>query len=245
MKTSVYIVDDEPHAAELLAGYVAQTPGLQLQGTSTDPAEALSRILTASPPALTFLDVDMPVLSGIELARQVSFHTRVILTTSFREYGAEAYEYNVLDYLLKPFSYERFLTAVQKYEAIARNVPAVATGAKPAIFVKTDSKGKLVRVPLDQLLYIEGAQNYVRLHLSGGKEILTNISIREIMLRLPAGAFHRVHKSYVINLQAIAAVEAGQIRIDDGTLVPIGRAYQEALLAQLGHSTLNYGTQGS
>lgn len=243
MITSVYIVDDEPHAVELLTGYVARTPGLRLLGSSTHPVEALDRILNADPPALTFLDVDMPALSGIELARRVAFHTRVVFTTSFREYGAEAYEYDVLDYLLKPFSYERFLAAIRKYNASPDAEAGKASEGLEAVFVKTDTKGKLLRVRLDTLLYVEGAQNYIKIHLVNGETILTNLSIRELMHRLPAGRFLRIHKSYVVNLRAICSIEAGQLRLDNEAMIPIGRAYQELLLTQLGRSILNGGPQ--
>jgi two-component system LytT family response regulator len=218
---TTYVIDDEPHAIEILSKYIGMTPGLQLLGTALDAQSALVEIRTAEPPDLTFLDIDMPVLSGIEAARLIRNHTNVIFTTSFREYGAEAFDNGVLDYLLKPFSYERFVEAVQKFR---KNVLSGAGESEAAyFFVKAETKGKLIRVALENL---------------ADEQLLTHSTLQEMANNLPAANFVRIHKSFVINLKHVKAIEARQVRMDNRMVVPIGRAYYEDFQRRLTTLTL-------
>lgn len=222
---STYIIDDEAHAIDILRRYISQTPGLSLSGWTQQPQQALLEIKPSSAPDLTFLDIDMPGLSGIDLAGLVSPLTRIAFTTSYREYGGDAFEMNALDYILKPFSYERFLACVQKYRNMAGT--AQATGKLPAtFFVNGGTKGKLVSVNMADLVYIKGEQNYISLHLKA-KEILTYLTLQEMMERLPHDQFLRIHKSYIVNTGYIRTIEAGHIRLEGNVLLPVGRTYLE------------------
>jgi two-component system LytT family response regulator len=230
MTLTCYIVDDEPHALALLNDYILQTPGLTLAGSSLRPLEALNEI-TARPPDITFLDVDMPDLNGIELAGLVRGLTTVVFTTSFREYGPEAFEKNAADYLLKPVSLERFLQCIRR---VRDKLSPLATAAteRPYIFIKTDVKGKLVRVELDRILYIEGMSNYLMIHLAGEK-ICAYLTLAELLEQLPAGRFSRIHKSYIVANGEIRSMEQGQVGLSDNVHLPIGRAFAAAFQQQM------------
>jgi two-component system LytT family response regulator len=144
MMLNAYIVDDERHAITVLAGFIARTPGIELAGSSTSPLAALGELGTLPPPDLLFLDIDMEELNGLEMVRMVDARTRIVLTTSFREYGPEAYALSVADYLLKPVSYERFLQCVQKLRQ-ERSPQLPSASHMPPFFVKTAGCRKLTR----------------------------------------------------------------------------------------------------
>jgi two-component system LytT family response regulator len=228
MSLSCYILDDELHAVELLADYVEKTPGLELTGRSTRPLEALGEIRAMSP-KIVFLDVDMPDLSGLDLAGLIGSETRIVFTTSYREFGPEAFERNAADYLLKPFGYARFLTAVEKLRA--------AIPVKPAYFlVKTGTKGSLTRVDTADLVYVSGLEAYIELHLQNRK-LVTYMGLAELLEQLPAH-FSRIHKSFVINDNFLTGIENGQVLLPGSVRLTIGRAYREAFLDKLAPALL-------
>jgi DNA-binding LytR/AlgR family response regulator len=222
MSISTYIVDDEPHAIDRMRKYILQTPGLTLQGFSNDPLKALAE-MTATPPALAFLDIDMPVLSGLELAGLIGAGSQVVLTTAYREFGPEAFEKNILDYLLKPFSYERFLNSIQKFKKTVNNTSSASLRPQ-AIFVTTGARGSQTRVLIDDIIYIEGAQNYLWLHLTTEK-LMTYLPLHELLEQLPADRFYRIHKSFAINLEKIKSIEPGHVRLSNQALLSVGRTY--------------------
>jgi len=216
-----YIIDDEPHAISVLEDHIKRTPGLVLLGAETEPLKGLAAISTAKPPELTFLDVDMPELNGLTLAGMISPLTTVVFTTSYREYAPEAFETDAVAYLLKPISYERFLQCVQKIRlAAAAAIPA------PFLLVKSQVKGKLVRIGTGQITYIESKGNYVYFHLTG-ETVSACLTLAEVMARLPEADFSRVHQSYIVPHQHIRSVEYGQVKLAD-VVIPIGDKYREA-----------------
>jgi two-component system, LytTR family, response regulator len=221
MKLRTFIADDEPHALALLEKYIALTPGLEPAGSTLDPLQALEVLRGHSPPEIVFLDIDMPVLSGITLAASCSPQTSVVFTTSYREYGPEAFEQNILDYLLKPFSYERFLACIEKARSLG---PVKESLVRESIFVKGSSRGKLLRIRPEELIYLEGAENFVYLH-TPAERILTYSTLQELAAALPAAHFLRIHKSYIINLDHIVSIESGQVRMDNQALLPLGRVF--------------------
>ena len=165
MNLTCYIVDDEHHAVKILRRYIEQTEGLELVGYATNPVTGLNEVTRTDSPALTFLDVDMPELSGMEFAGLANLHTEIIFTTSFPEYAVEAFEKEAFDYLLKPISYERFLKSIKKAKkaALARQHKPVA--GDDFFFITTEIKGKMVKIAISDIIYVEAAQNYVQLHL--------------------------------------------------------------------------------
>jgi two-component system LytT family response regulator len=207
------IVDDEQHAIDILEHYVKQAPYLELVSTSTHPIEAL-REVGEGKVDLVFLDVQMPELSGLDFIKAINGKARVILTTAYPEFALEGYDLDVVDYLLKPVRLPRFLQAVQK----AMNIMAGAQNAAPDedrddyLFVKTESKGKLLKINLADIDYIEGMKNYVAIH-RGTQKTLVYTSMKELEERLPARQFLRVHKSFIIPIARITGIEGNLVRM--------------------------------
>ena len=194
------IVDDEQHAIDILVHYVKQTPHLNLVSTTTNPIEAL-QIIATQKIDLIFLDIQMPELSGMDLIKAINGKTKVILTTAYSEFALESYELDVVDYLLKPVRLPRFLQAVQKIiKETEEHTEENHTGHDTDddyIFVKTESKGKLLKINLDEIDYIEGMKNYVAI-FCGGKKTLVYTSMKDLEERLSKKQFIRVHKSFII-----------------------------------------------
>jgi DNA-binding LytR/AlgR family response regulator len=222
-----YIVDDEFSALELLGGYIRQTPGLHLSGATEKPLVALQEIQSLQP-GLVFLDVDMPLLSGLELAGMPGLTAPVVFTTAFREYALAAYDRQVFDYLLKPITYERFLKCIVR----VRQHLGQAEGGADRFYIKTGIAGQLTKIELAEISYIEAAQNYVRFFLPG-RALLAYLSIGEVEARLPAAEFSRIHKSFIVHHTAISLLEPGQLKLKDGATLPVGRAYKEKFNAKL------------
>lgn len=226
MNLTCYLIDDEHHALELLAAYVERTPGLLLAGRSLDPLKGLAE-LNRNPPDILFLDVDMPGLSGLELARILRGRCAVVLTTSFREFGPEAFELEVLDYLLKPFLYDRFLQAVQR---CSEQLPKTTLAHE--LLVKTGIKGQLQHIKLTDIVYVTGLQAYASIHLPEAK-VIAYVSLQELLTRLPADRFSRIHKSHLVSHDWIDVLEPAQVRLKNGVVLPIGRSYHEAFFRRL------------
>jgi DNA-binding LytR/AlgR family response regulator len=226
------IVDDEQHAIDILVHYVNQTPLLNLVSSTTNPLIALQSIATQKID-LVFLDVQMPELSGIDFVRAIDGKTRVILTTAYSEFALEGYELNVVDYLLKPIRLPRFLTAVQKAAKALNEAMAEPAGQSPEtdyIFVKTESKGKLLKINLPEIDYIEGMKNYVAIYCSG-KKILVYTTMKDLEERLPQKQFIRVHKSFIIPIDRITGIEGNQVLLKGVTSeILAGESYKEGLM---------------
>lgn len=226
MNLTCYIVDDEFHAIEILTDFIAKTTGLELMGSSTKPLKALEEISSGIPPNITFLDVDMPELSGLEFAGLVNNYTAVIFTTSYREYALDAFEKQATDYLLKPISYERFLKAIQK---VRNHLPApmvTTITQEPFLFVKGEIKNKFIRIQIPEIRYIIASLNYVDIYVKEQK-ITTYMGLSEILSKLPISAFFRIHKSYIVNHNFIRTVEYGQVKMSDHAILPIGRVFRK------------------
>ena len=226
------IVEDEPFALELTRGYVLRTPFLFLSEAFTNPFKALT-FLMENEIDLLFLDINMPELSGLELLNSLPIPPMVIFTTAYPEFGAESYNYNAVDYLLKPITYGRFLKAVNKaveLRGAKMEVQPLASRTQDniptpeQIFLKSGKKVHMVKV--ESILYIEGAGNYMAFYLTGGKKILSLFNMKELMKLLPGNRFVRIHKSYVVALEHLDFVERHQVSIQ-GNILPIGLTYRE------------------
>lgn len=294
---SCIVVDDEPLAVRLMESYVAKTPFLSLKGSFTSGTAAYS-FLQDNPVDLLFCDIQMPNLSGMELSRMLPERTRIIFTTAFSEYAVEGFKVRALDYLLKPISYEDFLSAAMKAKeyleliddkslrqaqlpsglvtepAVRRDSPttevtepAVRRGSPTteetepvvstsvtepvevteqrnikSIFVKTEYR--LQQIDLDKITYIEGLKDYVKIHLNDGSTpVLSLMRLKNIEDTLPNEDFVRVHKSFIVRLAAIEAIERNHILIGPSR-IPIGDTYQTALYQALSGSFLLLGGKG-
>jgi DNA-binding LytR/AlgR family response regulator len=227
-KINCLIADDEQIARGIIENYVQRLDKLNLVGTCTNGAEVYNA-LNRHPVDLLFLDIQMPQLTGLELLRTLKDPPAVIFTTAYREYALEGYELNVVDYLLKPISFERFLKAVDKFEFSANpgKITASNTLTEPAkeqeafMYVKSDKK--MIKVPLKDLMYIEGLKDYVKMHLVN-KTIITYQTLTYLEEKLSANHFIRIHRSYIVSLRHIDAYSAAQVEI--GKLnIPIGSSY--------------------
>ena len=199
------IVDDEPLAVRLLESFVAKTPGLELLGSFTDSVEAINAVRECQP-RLLFLDIQMPDLNGMELARMIPESTRVIFTTAFKEYAFESYEVRALDFLLKPIRYNKFLAAVAKaQEWFGRSEPQANTSPQN-IFVRVD--GEYRQIALDDILYVSGMKDYVMFYTASvRKPLITHLTMKSVEEMLPAERFMRVHRSYIVALDKIRKVD--------------------------------------
>ena len=232
------IIDDEPFALDLLESYVRKTPFLRLEGRYASAVEALP-ILTAQSVDLLFLDIQMPDLNGMEFARRLGGRTRIVFTTAFSQYATDGFRVNALDYLLKPIGYADFVEAanraLQWFELQAHADPLVRE-VPDSIFVKVDYK--LVQVRLNDILYVEGLKDYLKIYLKGqARPLLSLMSLKALEGLLPTTQFIRVHRSYIVRKDKIESVDRGRIVVN-GACIPIGESYKADFTAYLNGRTL-------
>lgn len=225
---SCIIVDDEQHAIDILRHYISKSTQLTLVGNTTKPLEALEMVNNQEVD-LIFLDIQMPELSGIDFIKSMKGRSKIVLTTAYSEFALESYELDVIDYLLKPIRFDRFLAAVQKVVQEKKG----AVEQKPEgdyLFVKTESKGKLLKINLADIDYVEGKGNYVSIH-SNGKKIMVYTSMKELEDRLKDKQFVRVHKSFIIPLSKVTGIEGNLLRLqNEETEIVIGENYKPELM---------------
>lgn len=225
------VVDDEQHAIDIMKHYIGQTDYLELVSSTTNPVAALQTVATQAID-LIFLDIQMPELSGIDFIKAINGKAKVILTTAYSEFAIEGFDLDVVDYLLKPVRFPRFLSAVQKaVKAIGDKAVAEEPKAEEDyIFVKTESKGKLLKIELDEIEYIEGMKNYVAIY-RGGQKTLVYTNMKDLLTHLPPKRFIRVHKSFIIPVNRISGIEGNMILLKDVKAeILIGESYKAELM---------------
>lgn len=232
MSLRCYVIDDEIHSVEMLIEYIEQTDGLELYGYSTNPLIALNEVTGADPPDITFLDIEMPELSGMEFASLVNLYTKIVITTAFQEFAFEAFEKEAFDFLLKPISYLRFRKCIQRIQRNIATTAPVVEKKRDFFFVKTETRGKMIKVPINDILYVEGAQNYIKIYV-GKDVIMPYLTINEIEQYLPLEQFARIHQSFIINTERIKAVEPSRITLENDTHLNLGRYYKEPFLEKM------------
>ena len=231
MKLNCVIVEDEPLARNLLTEYVRKVPSLNLVEACSSPIIALE-VLRNNPIDVLFLDVQMPELTGISLLKVLQKRPLVILTTAYSEYALQGYELDVVDYLLKPITFERFLKAVDKVtlRLDSKKSPAIITEKPPAaveqpfVFIKDGTK--LVKVVFDDILYVEGLKDYVTIHLNNQK-IVSLQRLKTLEEQLPPDKFIRVHNSFIVALRSIDVVHKNHVQIRNAQ-IPIGETYKKS-----------------
>lgn len=224
MKFSALIIDDEPAAREGLASDVSDIPYMEVKGLAANAFQAFELIHSLAP-AVIFLDINLPGMSGLEFLRLLKTESQVILTTAYRDYALESYELAVLDYLLKPISPGRLRMATNKLlnRTNRTNRPDEEAGQEGQyIFLKCN--GRMERIALDDILYFEGANNYVFVHTKVAR-YMSYITLKGIELQLPAGRFIKVHKSYIISKQHIHSLGRDTVRINDVD-IPLSRTFR-------------------
>lgn len=226
------IVEDEPLARNLLTEYVKKVPYLVLVKACSSPLEAME-LLRTNPVEILFLDIQMPEITGITLLKVLQKRPLVILTTAYSEYAIESYELDVVDYLLKPITFDRFLKAVDKAsqrlaagtttQAAPEKLPSEPV-AQPFVFVKDGTK--LVKINLDDILYVEGLKDYVTIHTKE-KKVVSLQRLKSLETQLPSEKFVRIHHSYIIALKAIDVIHKGEVQIGSA-MIPISDTYRKS-----------------
>ena len=224
------IVDDEQPAIDVLRYYIGRIPSLELVAAFTDPLKAL-QFLNETAVDLLFLDIQMPELSGLDLVKAIRGRSKVILTTAYSEFVSEGYELEVADYLLKPIPFPRFLKAVQRVEETNPNEePPVSDDY---FFVKTELKGKVLKINIRDIDYVESMNNYIAIH-HGGTKTIAYLNMKDLEERLPSRYFMRIHRSYIIALEKIVAIEGNTVQLHniDRELL-LGDTYRAAFLERM------------
>lgn len=235
MTLTCSIIDDEPLAAQLLESYVKKTPYLELNGVYNSAVTAM-RDLREQPVQLLLLDIQMPELSGIEFAKILPKDTKIIFTTAFPQYAIEGFRVSALDYLLKPIGYQDFLRATDKALEWYTNKEKRNTSQRDRfMFVKSDYK--LIRIALDDILYIEGLKDYVRIYLESGERLMSLMSMKKLEEFLPQPEFLRIHRSYIVHMTKVKVVDRLRIIFGDNYL-PISDNYKDQVTSYLDAHTL-------
>ncbi|MBE6260105.1 MAG: response regulator transcription factor [Prevotella sp.] len=230
------IIDDEPLAAGLLKSYVEKTPFLHLIGSYGSALEAMKE-LRDNPAQLLFLDIQMPELSGIEFAKILPKDTKIIFTTAFQQYAIEGYKVAALDYLMKPISYDDFLKASNKaLDWFSITQRQQATAQDRFMFVKSDYK--LIRIALDDILYIEGLKDYVRIYLEDGTKIMSLMNMKKLEDYLPRPEFLRTHRSYIVHMTKAEQIDRFRIVFGE-EYIPISDSYKEDVQQFFDNHTLS------
>ena len=222
------IIDDESIAHDIIRSYADQVPYLEFMQSCYDAWEATD-YLQHHPVDLVFLDLNMPRLTGFEFLRSLPHPPQVVVTTAYREHALEGHELNVVDYLLKPFGFERFLKAVNRVRSTESPTAPAASATDGRLFFYADKRHVQVRAA--DILYVEAAGNYMKL-VQAESQLLVRQTFAEVLKTLPAGRFVRVHKSYLVALSHVDYVEGNQI-YSAGHRIPVGKAYRQGLLSLL------------
>jgi len=228
------IVEDQPPAQRVLKKYISDVGNMELKGTFADALQAME-FLKTSDIDLIFLDIHLPKISGIDFLRMLSQKPHVILTTAFPDYALESYEYDVTDYLLKPFSFERFVQAVSKVKLTSSQKSGDAkpteTDSRPdIIFIK--SGYELIKINVSEIRFIQSDADYTEV-FTLEKKYLSQEPLRFWEETLDSRIFVRTHKSYILNISNIEKIIGNQVRLDEHTKIPIGRAYKEGFMQRL------------
>lgn len=230
-KLQCIIADDEPIARQILENYIEALPSIEIVASCKNAFEVLE-VLQEREVDILFLDINMPKLSGLSLLKSLRIKPSVIITSAYEKYAIEGYALDVTDYLLKPFSLERLIQAVNKVKndkkPMLAIVPEVPKEKTQFIFVKSDKK--ILKLQLETIQYIEAYGNYIKIYTD--RMILTPQPLSEFLRKLP-NQFIRIHKSFVINFDRLQLIDGNQIRLENETALPIGKSYRKAVLDRL------------
>ena len=225
MKIKCVLVDDEPLAIKVLQNYFSNFTDFEVIATFNNSLEALD-FINGTPVDAVFLDINMPMMTGFELISLIENKTKVIITTAFREFAAESYDLDVLDYLVKPIPLPRFIKCINKITTefnLKNNIKVETTKGDSHIFIKVDKK--MMKINIEEILFVEGMKEYIKV-VTPDKTYITHKSLTSLSEELPADRFLRIHKSYVIALNKVKSIEGNRVQIQSYT-IPIGRNYSK------------------
>lgn len=216
------IVDDEPPALRILENYIQQIPSLELVFSTTKPLEVIA-FLEKEACDLIIMDIQMPTITGVQLSKIIDNKIKIIFTTAYSEFAVESYNLNVLDYLLKPFEFERLFKAIKKLD----DKPAINLNhANNYVFIKKDSKHNFEKILISDILYVEGLKNYVAIHTISKNQIITYNTLKSINNNLPSSQFVQIHKSYIISLTNIYKTNTNSVELNGNVELPIGNTFK-------------------
>lgn len=235
MKTKCLIIDDEPLARDLIRSYLTKLENFEIAGECGDAMKAM-QVLRDQKVDLMFMDIQMPQITGIEFLKILKNPPKVIITTAYREYAIDSFELDVVDYLLKPITFERFLKSVNKYYQVSQEEIPVSAPVSEVIqseeaFIYVRENKRVIKVNLNEILYIEGLSEYVQIY-TDKKKIITKTSMTSLEEKLPGDGFLRIHKSFIVSMSRIEAFTAHTIEVP-GKDLPIGRSYKNTVLNTL------------
>ena len=234
------VIDDEQSAINVLMNYIKRVSDLELVGTSTDPLKGLELIKSTNPDVV-FLDIQMDEITGIELMNMLEHEIQVIFCTAFSEFAAESYDLDALDYLMKPIPFDRFMKAIKKIRKLTNGPEKNSNEEIPDdyIFVKAESKGKVLRVNFADIDFVEAKNNYIAFHC-GKRVIMVYSTMKEIESSLSSSNFKRIHKSFIIPISKISLIQNNFVMLKNREeQIPIGKTYKTEVLDLVSHRLLN------
>lgn len=226
------IADDEVIAHQILEQYIMQTPGLTLVAKCRNALEAFAKLEQHSID-LVFLDIEMPLVNGVAFLRTLNIPNppKVIFTTAYAEYALEGYELNVVDYLLKPFSFERFSKAVEKAKQSLQKPAETQTPAEDNNYLVIKEKGGLMKIPYNEILYIEASRDYMKI-VTTARQYLVHLTMKKLEELLPVEQFIRTHKSYIVSLAQIKQLKSDNLLLSNNISIPVSINYKEEVGAR-------------
>lgn len=221
-------VDDEPIALKKLESYISRCPELKLVA-ACDSAVAALKVIGAEEVDAMFVDINMPDLTGMQLASLLQSPPMIVFTTAYSEYAVESYKYSAVDYLLKPFDFADFQRAVAKLADRMEEKTEAAKAPEMPDYILVKDGYKYVNITLSDITYLQGMRDYVQIHLADGSQVMAYTSMRQMADRLPSD-FMQIHRSYIVNMARIKGVERMRVVIDDKTLLPVGDNYRQTFI---------------
>lgn len=222
MQLKCVAIDDEPLALELLQEYISRFPQLKLVHTFDDAISAVE-LLRNTKVDLLFIDINMPDITGIDLVRSLQEKPLVIFTTAHKQFAIEGFELDAVDYLLKPINFDRFTRAVHKAIDYYKYKNTLSQEENDSLFVHAEYK--LVKIPLNDIEYIESLEDYIKIHIAGAKPVLTLLSMKKVLEKLPADKFQRIHRSYIVAVSRVKAIQNRKVQLSSAVELPISDSY--------------------
>jgi DNA-binding LytR/AlgR family response regulator len=222
MQLKCVAIDDEPLALELLQEYISRFAQLKLMHTFDDAISAVE-LLRNMKVDLLFIDINMPDITGIDLVRSLQEKPLIIFTTAHKQFAIEGFELDAVDYLLKPINFDRFTRAVHKAVDYYNYKNTSSQEDNDSLFVH--SEYKLVKIPLNNIEYIESLEDYIKIHIAGARPVLTLLSMKKVLEKLPADKFQRIHRSYLVSVSKVRAIQNRKVQLSNGVELPISDSY--------------------
>lgn len=222
MPVKCIAIDDEPPALALLTGYIGKCPGLELLQTFDD-AVAGNEYLQNNPVGLLFIDINMPDITGLDLVKSLKEKPMIIFTTAHQKFAIDGFELDAVDYLLKPISFERFTKAVNKAIEYYDYKNKPVTKEADSLFVY--SEYRMIKIPLQDIEYIESLEDYIRIHITNGKPVMTLLTMKKVLEKLPASQFRRIHRSYIVSVPKVKSILNRKVTLLSAAQLPVSDSY--------------------